>query len=186
MCIGTCLVSERARPQRFGSMLRVRHISSRVRRHTQVLGTWASMHILQRYSTRNPALEFACGQRVGSCQSPRGGDTRPKQSIASRFPCEGDDTRVEAKAESPRGTSLDEQNSHLGRWPPLHHGDRQSDPPSDLHLGFGTPCGCTLLPLPLRRTRQAAMRSSRRPLSRSPRGLMCTNSSGARACFSSS
>lgn len=45
------------------------------------------MHILQRYSTRNPASNMPCGQRVGSCQSP-GRNTRPKQSIASRFPCD--------------------------------------------------------------------------------------------------
>lgn len=126
----------------------------------------------------------AAARAGGFLSVPPGRDTRPKQSIVSRFPCERDDIRVRAKAERGRGTGLDEQNSHLGRWPPLHRGDRLSGPPPDLHLGIGIQCGCTSLPPPSRRTRRAIMRSSRRLLSRSPRGLMCTNSSGARVSFS--
>lgn len=167
-------------------MLRARHISSRVRRHTCKCRAHGQA-CTSFHGTPPPILPRICSRTAGGFLSvpPGRGDTRPKQSAASRFPCEGDDTRVEPRRRPEGGTSLDEQNSHLGRWPPLHHGDRLSGPPSDSHLGIGTPCGCTLLPPQLRRTPRAMMRSSRRLLSRSPRGLMRTNSSGARASFSS-
>lgn len=82
---------------------------------------------------------------------------------------------------------LDEQNSHLDRWPPPSTAVLETDSRTLLQTRIsasGAPCSCTSLLPQLRRTPRAIMRSSRRLLSRSPRGLMYTNSSGARA-FSS-
>lgn len=92
------------------------HIISRVRRHTQMQGTWASMRIPPRLLHSQSCLEFAWAQRVDFFQYPPGGDTgHPSKAQPVVSPV----SVMTPRAERGRGICLDEQNSHLGRWPPL-------------------------------------------------------------------
>lgn len=79
-------------------MLRARHISSRVRRHTCKCRAHGQA-CTSFHGTPPPILPRICSRTAGGFLSvpPGRGDTRPKQSTASRFPCEGDDTRVEPR-----------------------------------------------------------------------------------------
>lgn len=97
MCIGTYLVSQGGPP----STIRLHALGqayqfSRASSHANAGQMGKHAHpttVLHSLS----CFEFAWAQWLGFCQSPPERDTRPKQSTASRSPCERDDTRVEPR-----------------------------------------------------------------------------------------